>query len=82
VYVAPGEGPARAALVASRRVGGAVARNRARRLLREAWRVLAPGVEEGHDLVLVARGPFGRARAPELIEEIEALLRRAGLIDG
>ena len=59
-----------------------MARNRARRLLREAWRAVAPGVEEGHDLVLVARGPFGRARAPEVIEEIEGLLRRAGLIDG
>jgi ribonuclease P protein component len=82
VYVAPGEGPTRAAFVTGRRVGGAVARNRARRLLREAWRALAPGVKKGHDLVLVAWGPFGRARAPELIEEIEGLLRRAGLIDG
>jgi ribonuclease P protein component len=69
-------------MVAGRRVGGAVARNRARRLLREAWWALAPGVEKGHDLVLVARGPFGDARAPELIDEIEGLLRRAGLIDG
>jgi ribonuclease P protein component len=59
-----------------------VARNRARRVLREAWRVLAPDVEAGHDLVLVARGPFGKARAPELIEEIESLLRRAGLFEG
>jgi ribonuclease P protein component len=82
VYVAPGHGPARAAWVTGRRVGGAVARNRARRLLREAWRALAPGVEEGHDVVLVARGPVGRARAPELTEEIEELLRRAGLIEG
>jgi ribonuclease P protein component len=58
-----------------------VARNRARRLLRETWRALAAGVEEGNDLVLVARGPLGRTRAPELTEEIEGLLRRAGLID-
>ncbi len=36
---------------------------------------------QGHDLVLVARGPFGRARAPELIEEIEGLFLRAGLIE-
>jgi ribonuclease P protein component len=80
LYVAPGEGPARAAWVTGRTVGGAVARNRARRLLREAWRALAPEVEVGHDLVLVARGPFGRARVSELIEEIEGLLRRARLM--
>jgi ribonuclease P protein component len=79
--VALGDGPARAAWVAGRRVGGAVARNRARRLLREVWRDLAPLVVGGYDLVVVARGPFGRAKAPELAEEIEELLRQAGLIE-
>ena len=78
--MAPGTGPARAAWVAGRRVGGAVARNRARRLLREAWRALAPRVPEDLDVVLVARGPFGAARAPEVIEEIEMLFAEADLI--
>jgi ribonuclease P protein component len=82
VYVAPGRGPSRAAWVAGRRVGGAVARNRARRLLREAWRTLGPEVEEGHNMVLAARGPFAQARAPDLTHEVEELLRRAGLIEG
>jgi ribonuclease P protein component len=77
--VAPGEGPSRAAWITGKRVGGAVARNRARRLLREAWRALAPGVRHGYDLVMVARGPFGKTGAPELTTEIEELLRRAGL---
>jgi ribonuclease P protein component len=41
---------------ASRRIGGAVARNRARRRLRAAVRALLPGVAEpGYDYVLVAR---------------------------
>ena len=81
LYVALGDGPARAAWVTGRRVGGAVARNRARRLLRAAWRMLAPVVADGYDLVMVARGPFGQAKAPELAEEIEELLRQAGLIE-
>jgi RNase P protein component len=34
-----------------------------------------------YDLVMVARGPFGKAGAPELTAEIEELLRRAGLIE-
>lgn len=80
LYVAPGAGPPRAAWVTGKRVGGAVARNRARRLLRETWRSLAPRVGEGHELVFVARGPFGDVRAPELIEEIEDLLRGAGVM--
>ncbi len=80
LYVAPGDGSPRAAWVTGRRVGSAVARNRARRLLREAWRTLWTRVRDDHDVVLVARGPFGDAKAPELIEEIEDLLARADLI--
>jgi ribonuclease P protein component len=80
LYVAPGSGNPRAAWVAGKRVGGAVARNRARRLFRETWRSLAPQVREGNDLVFVARGPFGGIRAPELIEEVENPLRGAGVM--
>jgi ribonuclease P protein component len=78
VYLAPGTGPSRAAWVAGRRAGGAVTRNRMRRLLREAWWALASHVEDGHELVLVARGPFRGAKAPDLTEEIEGVLIRAG----
>ena len=80
MYVAPRPGPSRAAWVTGKRVGGAVARNRARRLLREAWRALWPNVQEGHDLVLVARGPFKGSKAPELIEEIRQLFADVGLM--
>jgi len=80
LYVAPGDGPPRAAWVTGRRVGGAVARNRARRLLREAWRTLWSRVEGDRDLVFVARGPFGRATAHEVTEEIEDLLAKADVI--
>jgi ribonuclease P protein component len=81
LYVAPGDGPSRAAWITGKRVGSAVARNRARRLLREAWGAVAPAVRDGYDLVMVARGPFEKAGAPELTAEIEELLRRAGLIE-
>jgi ribonuclease P protein component len=46
-------GPGRLTVVASKRVGGAVARNRAKRVLREAARVV--GVAQGVDVALVAR---------------------------
>jgi hypothetical protein len=33
-------------------------------------------------MVLTARGSFAQARAPDLTQEVEELLRRAGLIEG
>ena len=80
VFLAPGAGPARAAWIAGRKVGGAVDRNRARRLLREAWWALGPRVRGGHDVVMVARRPMGDVKARDLIEEIEGVLQGAGVL--
>lgn len=78
LYVRPGAGKARAAWVVGRKVGSAVARNRARRLIREAWRTLAPRVADRNDLVIVARPPLHGAKAHDVTREIGTLLVRAG----
>lgn len=74
------DGPPRAAWVAGRKVGGAVKRNRARRLLREAWRSVAPRVADGWDVVLVARAGIRAATAGEVLKEVEGLLERGEVI--
>ena len=80
VFIAPGSGRSRAAWVAGRRIGKAVARNRARRLLREAWRAVAPRMEDGYELVMVARGRMDDVKAHQVIEELEDLLERRGVL--
>jgi ribonuclease P protein component len=47
--------PPRLGLSVSRRVGGAVERNRVKRLLREAFEAESAALPPGHDLVIVAR---------------------------
>ena len=81
VYVLPTSGLTRAAFVCGRKVGGAVERNRARRILREAWRSLAGTVRSGHDVVFVARPEIGGARTEEMVERMARALSALGVMD-
>lgn len=78
--MAPGAGKSRAAFIAGRKVGSAVARNRARRVLRQAWRELSGDVPEGYDVVVVARPEIRGAKAQDLLDEMGDLLARAGVV--
>jgi ribonuclease P protein component len=74
LFVAPGSGGF--ALVAGKRIGGAVQRNRARRVLRAALHEVAPRGVEGRDIVVVAREAMREARTQDLITEMTELLGR------
>jgi ribonuclease P protein component len=71
VFLVPGSG--RVAAIASKRIGGAVQRNRARRILRAAWAEVRPLVGE-RDAVLVARAAIAGASSRELVTEMAALV--------
>ena len=69
LYVRPnGQRRNRLGVTVSTKLGGAVVRNRARRRLREVYRLAQPNLKQGYDLVLVARarsvnGPYVRLAA-------------------
>ncbi len=60
------KGRRRIGITATKKVGGAVQRNRAKRLIRAAWREVEPSVPYGWDLVFVARGRTHKAKMPEV----------------
>jgi ribonuclease P protein component len=79
-FVLRGDDNLRVGFVSRRDIGGAVARNRARRVLREAWRQVAPEASLPADLVFVGRVAILGAGTAEVAHEMRALLARTGLI--
>ena len=72
--------PARLGFTVTKKVGNAVIRNRTRRRLKEAARILlARQPLTGVDLVLVGREGTRGSALPELIADIERALAKAGV---
>lgn len=68
---------ARFGFTATKTIGGAVVRNRARRRLKEAVRLTGPSrAKAGYDYVLIARAGTLQRRFAELIEDLERALAK------
>jgi ribonuclease P protein component len=76
---APAGGQPRVGFTASRKIGGAVQRNRARRRLRAAVDQVMPAhAAPDHDYVVIARAGTLTRNFSALIGDLEAALRRLG----
>ena len=75
------DGRLRVGVTAGRSVGGAVQRNRAKRLLREAMRLLLPAFRSDHDVILIARQPLLKATLQQVQGALTNLAQRAKLLD-
>lgn len=70
----------RVGVAAGRRLGNAVQRNRAKRLIRSSIQAQLNCIKPGHDLLLIARKPMIEASFLEVQSAIQYLLQRANLI--
>lgn len=70
----------RVGITVSKKLGGAVVRNRVRRRLREIYRLHEPDFRPGWDIVVVARSRAVNAGFPELSRAYLSLAERAGLL--
>jgi ribonuclease P protein component len=71
----------RYAVIAGKRVGKAVQRNRCKRLAREAIRALHPRLLPGYDIVIIIRGTVEELTGLDVAQgSLERIAARAGLI--
>ena len=76
-----GRGHNRLGITVSVKLGHAVVRNRARRRLREVYRLHAPQLKKGYDVVLVARGRTAACPWKDLNETFLRLCRKLDLLE-
>jgi ribonuclease P protein component len=74
LFALPGGG--RLGITVSKKVGGAVLRNRVKRWIRDCYRRRRPEFPPGFDLVVVARPPAARADHDAVCGELTSLARR------
>jgi len=70
----------RIAFLASKKVGNSVERNRARRLMKENFRILKHQIMEGYDLIFIARNTINDVKSYDTEKSMKNALRRARLL--
>lgn len=69
----------RKAFLASKKVGNAVERNRARRLMKENFRKMGDNIKEGYDILFIARNNIKGEKCKDVSKSMNQVIKRANL---
>ncbi|MBP3815408.1 MAG: ribonuclease P protein component [Firmicutes bacterium] len=80
VFVRPnGLEVTRTAFLASKKVGNSVARNKARRLMKESYRLSLADIPKGVDIIFIARNTIINKKQKEVERSMSAALTKVGI---
>ena len=74
------QGQIRLGITAGKKIGGAVERNRAKRRLRELFRLMQPDIRLGTDICIVARGRVLDAPYDKLFKDFKSAIDELELL--
>ena len=70
----------RIGLTCGKSVGKAFARNRAKRLIRESYRTLAPNLKKGYDMVFIARTAICGKKCGDILKDMSFLMEKLDML--
>ncbi len=65
----------------SKNIPLSVRRNRAKRLLRESYRLTEAQLKEGHDILLITKKDVSRLSLDTIKDEVGGLYKKAGVLE-
>ena len=71
----------RRAFLASKKVGNSVRRNRARRLMKESFRKISDHIEEGYDILFIARNNINDVKCQNVEKSMKEILKKTKLLN-